>query len=236
MVITSHNAEEDAQTLLIVQGLLDCLDGAVESLVGTDMDAVNMFVAASARHLLQAANGYVLLRKSNHWSCSALLIRPMIELILRMTAISKQPEVICRFADKEIKHRQGFLRELMVRNEKDPSEATVNVNPEFAKFCADRFPDFALPPGKIQVREIASIAELTELYAAQYNLYSEFAHGAMEAITGKTGDLTEHQDNPCVAYCLYQAIELLIGMGANAPDVINLRKQLDALFGPFVKR
>jgi hypothetical protein len=92
----------EQESLKLVSDLVDEITSAFTSLAGkTHNGTFDSYRFYSAKHLHRAADGFVFLRQAGRVDASKFLVRPAIEIALRLQAVQKQPDLLYRIAFSE---------------------------------------------------------------------------------------------------------------------------------------
>ncbi len=108
---TGHSASAEEESLKLVGELIAELTHALNSLGGkkpkTLLDKYRFW---SSKHLHRVVGGFALLRRSAYVDSSKLLIRPAIEMLIRLEAAAKDPDLFYRIAYSEHLEDEKLLR------------------------------------------------------------------------------------------------------------------------------
>lgn len=146
------------------------LANALNSLGGRQSRGLhdNYYVAITA-HVNAAAEGFVLLRKEHRLDATKLLIRPAIEVVFRLEAVRRKPELLFRIAHTErLKDRSWFRRVAtnsgQVFDERPSDEEWARFKSSYAAQC----PSHALDESKISLFDLAAIVLVGVKTSEQY--------------------------------------------------------------------
>jgi hypothetical protein len=78
----------------------------------------------------------------------------------------------------------------------------------------------------ISIWEIAEVAGLAGYYESHYRTYSRYTHGALWAMGDFLTDLTDPEDNRVMGFCTWSAVNALVGIGAESPNLQSLYQRL----------
>src|SRR5260370_18524854 len=105
----SGKSEEEG--LKLVSDFVDEITNAFKSLVGKKHEGTfDTYRFYSSKHLHRATDGFVYLRRSGRIDASKFLVRPAIEIALRLQAVRKQPDLLYRIAFSEHCQDKKLLR------------------------------------------------------------------------------------------------------------------------------
>jgi hypothetical protein len=223
-----YTNEDDAPTLQLVRDLRSELAHGLNSLRGKQYDTIGKFIGSSAVHMNHAADGFIFVRESGRVDCSKLLVRPVIEIMFRLTAVKTKPSLIYRIAYTEQLDREKWVRAAATRQgtKFEPEQDSWDM---FKKHCETQYPGPDVRDEKISLYNVAKSVGLEGYYDSHYRLYCKFTHAALEAVVGDLDPLSDAEDNRTVALCIFSVIEALITIGAAAPNLAALRTRIDEL-------
>jgi hypothetical protein len=218
---------ESDPNLPIVSDFADELRTALDSLGGNEGEMFEHYRLHSAKHIQRAVDGFVFLRKSGRFDCSKFLVRPAVEVVFKLQAIERKPDLLYRIAFSEHLQDQRMARPAAKRSNQLYDEATADAH--WAGFSAKyraKFPDHEFVEQEIRIYETAEKANLAAYYDSHYRLYSQYTHGTFRATAGLFDDLTDTEDGRVMALCAWVALEALISIGAKSPNRGELVKRL----------
>jgi hypothetical protein len=228
----SASAEEEA-SLALVDDFVSEINHAVDTLEGWTPDTVVAnYRAWSSKHLRHAVDGFAFLRRSGRLKPSKFLVRPAIEMALRLQATRLQPDLFYRIAHEE--HRQD-KRLLRIGGDDPKLQAESDRNWEGFKnafkkeFPAVPIPDLCVRCDKLTIERVAGKALMKDYYDSHYRIYSRYTHGALHASTGNLDQATDRADNQIMAVCALVALDNLISLGAKSPNHDRLVERLEQL-------
>jgi hypothetical protein len=231
------SAEEESLKLL--EDFVGELTHALASLEGKTLPdmLLSKYRFWSSKHLQRAVAGFAFLRRSGRVDSSKFLVRPAIEIVIRLEAASKHPDLFYRIAFSERLRDEQLLREADKRlnNEAQSKENWRRFMEHWNRFSdafTKQFPNVPKVDKELNMASAAEKAGMETLYAAYYRTYSQYTHGALRASIGYLDDVTDLADNPIMAGCACTALDTLISFGAESPN----RKDLFRRFLPLFER
>jgi uncharacterized protein DUF5677 len=237
-MIPAHVYEEEQRSLTLLCDIQQELANALNSVGGKQSrGALDNYYFYSADHANRAAEGFTYLRKSGRIDASKLLVRPLIETMFRVEAIQKKPELFYRIAYSEtIVEDPKWIGSAASRAGETFDEAAHSKRfKEFKEQLSKQLPNVPLEDKYISVWEIAEVAGMAGYYGSHYRTYCRYTHGALWAIGGFLTDLTDPEDNRAMGLCTWSALNALISMGAESPNLQSLLQRLkeQASHSPF---
>ena len=222
-VMTNHPEEE---SLKVVEDFVDELKHALDSLGGklpTPNTLLSRYRFWSSKHLQRALAGFAFLRRSGYTDSSKFLVRPAIEMAIRLEAVSEHPDLFYRIAFSEHRRDKQFLREFEKRSNNGARSKenwkTLEANWEiFRDAFTKEFPNTPKVDLELSIAFAADKASMQDLYAGYYRAYSQYTHGALRASIGHLDEVTDLSDNPIMASCAGTALDTLISLGAASPN------------------
>jgi Family of unknown function (DUF5677) len=237
-----QSASSEEESLKLVEDFLDALTRALKSLKGNapPHKLLSNYRFWSAKHLHRAIAGFAFLRRSGRLDSSKFLVRPAIEMVIRLEAASKDPDLFYRIAFSEHRRDEQFLREVDKRlnNEAQSKENWKRFEANWERFrdaFTKEFPDI---PKEDQPLTVASAAEkmgMENLYGGYYRIYSQYTHGALLASIGYLDQGTDPEDNRIMAMCAVGALDALISLGAESSKRDDLFRRFQRLFAKQLK-
>lgn len=181
----------------------------------------------SAQHIQRAVDSFVYLRRSGRFDASKFLVRPAIEVVFKLQAIERQPDLLYRIAFSEHLQDQRMARPASTVSNQlyDEAVADAHWNGFSAKYKAN-YPTHQFIEEELRIHTTAEKANLPRYYDSHYRLYSQYTHGTLRATSGSFDDLTDIEDGRVMALCAWVALEALISIGAKSPNRDCLVKRL----------
>jgi hypothetical protein len=224
-----HSGEDEQRSLQLLTDLRTELGEALNSLGGKQSRGLldNYYFYASV-YMNRAAEGFLFVREAGRVDASKLLVRPPIEVMFRIQALRRKPDVLYRIAYSEHLEEQKWLGSAAERAGEQYDAAESNKRwEEFTAKYAEQFPEHPLVATKLSVWDAAEVGGLTGYYDSHYRTYCQHTHGALRALGGFLNELTDAADNQTVALCTFTALESLTTIGANAPNLPSLLERLN---------
>jgi hypothetical protein len=188
----------------------------------------------SSKHLQRALAGFAFLRQSGRVDSSKFLVRPAIEIFIRLEAATKHADLFYRIAASEHRRDAQLLREAdRLTNDKTQSKANWKKFEEnWQRFVAAFTQEFPNVPKSNDDLDMASAAEkagLKPFYGSHYRIYSQYTHGSLRASTGALDPPTDLEDNRIMSICALGALNALVSLGAESPNHGSLIERLQRL-------
>ena len=228
------NEDLEAKSLELLCDICNELSEAVNSLGGKSGDFSVHFKSHSAKYLNYAAEGFISLRQANPppIAPSKLLIRPAIEIMFRLAAIQKQPDLLYRIAYSEREENWKWFTKTAAKVGKTHGyDRATHDKPwdDFKIKYAKYFPDHNTVDQSISTYDLAAAAGLADYYNSHYRMYCRYTHAAFQATGGLLDDLATSEDNRTMALCCLTALEALNPLGAKTPNMDSLSERLNNL-------
>lgn len=219
----------EARTLETVRQVLEELCGCLDSMGEISSRGVlDNFMFWSAKQMKESAEGYLFLREHGGIQCSKLLIRPMIELMVRVQAVQSTPPVLYQILFTEWSRYCTWIRLTCERQSILYDRARHDAEwQKFKKHCEEQFPNTTLEEKKMPIEQVASAAQMHGYYDSHYRMYSSFTHGTLLAVMGILDELSEKEDNVAVSLCVFAVVEALNSRGMKAENLGALRIRFD---------
>jgi len=234
-----HSASAEKESLKLVEDFNDELTHALDSLGKKKPDPdtlINRYRFWSAKHLQRACAGFVLLRRSGYIDSSKFLVRPSLEMFIRLETARQHPDLFYRIAAKEHRRDAQLLRERdkLLKDNSEEDWKTFEENwtawldgqlggRELSEFEASLPDKAAAEAEKAAARKKAG---LESFYGSHYRIYSQYTHGALRASMGYLDPATDPEDNRIMSICALAALEALISIGAKSPNQDSLEARI----------
>jgi Family of unknown function (DUF5677) len=222
----------------VLEQLCSCLDlmGGISS-----RGVLDNFMFYSAKQMKESAEGYLFLREHGGIQCTKLLVRPMIELMVRVKAVQATPPLLYQIIFTEWSRYCTWIRLTCERQSVAYDSARHDAEwQKFKKHCEEQFSNTKLEEKKIPIEQVALAAQLHGYYDSHYRLYSTFTHGTLLAVMGILDEISKKEDNIAVSLCVFAIIEALDSRGVKAQKMEALRIRLgedrDLLSGAEMRR
>lgn len=151
----------------------------------------------------------MLLREGGRIDPSKLLIRPMIELMIRLQIAGSKPELFYRMILTERLKRNQWI-EGAAKRAGTPHDKKLEVA-DWSKFrahCLALCPSTDLKEEGISIRTLAKEIGLLDHYHSVYSLYCNFTHGALQVVTGTLDQLSDTRDNQTASGCVLSTLQV----------------------------
>jgi hypothetical protein len=230
-----HSAEAEEKSLKLVEDFLDELSHALDSLGDkTPTVLVDTYRFWSVKHLQRAVAGFAFLRRSNYVDSSKFLVRPALEMLIRLETARQHPELFYRIAYTERLRDEQLLRESdnLMNDEQESKENWKQFKANWQRFddaFKKEFPSVPQLKEKLDMAFAAEKAGLKPFYGGHYRIYSQYTHGALRASTGSLDAVTNPEDNRIMSVCAFGALDNLISFGAKSPNRHALVERLQQL-------
>ena len=223
-----HSASAERESLTLVDDLVAEITHALQSLGDKKHNGLfDNYKFWSCKHLHRAAEGFAFLRRSERVDASKFLIRPAIEIVLRLEAVKKRPDLLYRIAFAEHRRDEQFLR-VAAEHSKQSYDATPMKErwQRFSDAFAAKFPEISREDKELDLAYVAEKAEMKAFYDSDYRTYSQYTHGALRASARGLDEATNPHDNRVMALCAFAALDTLVSLGAESPNRDRLLQRL----------
>ena len=229
-----HSASAEEKSLKLVEDFNDELKHALDSLGDKKpiLDTlINRYRFWSAKHLQRAFAGFALLRRSGYIDSSKFLVRPSLEMFIRLEAARQYPDLYYGIAATEHHRDAQLLRErdnlLTDKTQSKEDWKTFEGNwQQFVDAFTKEFPDVSKSDDELNMASAAEKAGLKSFYGSHYRIYSQYTHGALRASMGYLDPATDPEDNRIMSTCALAALKALISIGAKSPNHKSLEERL----------
>ncbi len=182
----------------------------------------------TAGHINKALEGYVLLRLNGRVAASKHLIRPVLEGVIRVTAVRKSPDLMFRIAFSEFEETRKWVRPF---NEGQGIDGLQEIDRQWSEFesaYVQKYPEHNCIKKKLTLRCAAENAGIDSYYDSHYRLFCLFTHGAFRATTGDLEDF-EPEDNRTMALCAFAILDCLVSLGAAPTRMTSFKRRISQL-------
>ena len=170
-MIEPHSEEK---SLELVEDFNNELRNALDSLEGKKPGLLDTYRFWSAKHLQRAVDGFVFLRRSRRVDGSKFLVRPAIEMMIRLKAASQDPSLFYRIAHSEYLQDKHLLR---IAGDDPKLQAQNDKNWEgFKNAFVSEFPTVPIPDvgDRLKIEHLAEKAGLSPFYNSHYRIYCRY--------------------------------------------------------------
>src|SRR4029453_552745 len=223
-----HPASAEQEALALLGDIVEEITRALNSLGGKKHNGLfDNYRFWSSKHLHRAAGGFVFLRRSGLGDASKFLIRPAIEIVLRLQAVKKHPDLLYRIAFSEHCQDERFLR-AAAEYSQQPYDDTQGKKKwkRFSDAFTAEFPNIPRVDKELSIACAAEKAEMKPIYDGDYRIYCRYAHGALRASARGLDEETDLHDNPAMILCASIALDTLVSLGAESPKRDSLFRRL----------
>jgi len=227
MPVSSHSAEAEEKSLKLVEDFNNELRDALDSLEGKKVGLLDTYRFWSSKHLQRGVDGFAFLRRSGRVDGSKFLVRPAIEMMIRLEAARQHPALFYRIAHSEYLQDKHLLR---IAGDDPKLQAQNDKNwEEFKNAFVKEFPTVPIPnvDDRLTIEHLAAKAGLTPFYNSHYRIYCRYTHGALHASTGNIDKATDRADNQIMAVTALVALDNLISLGAKSSNRDRLAQRLE---------
>jgi uncharacterized protein DUF5677 len=215
----------------LLSEIQQALATAIDSLGGTMTKGVDdMFYHLASRHINVAVRAFIALRSENLIDGARLLVRPALEGMLRLLAVRTKPALIYRVLFDESKELDKWFSGVAKRSNEPYTPVRDRVDWQaFKKRCAAQFGAENLGDRGLSTYEAAAITDNETYYESHYRGYCHFTHGMLEAIGGHLDELMDPEDTRVMLLSAISALNVLVDMGADCPDIVSFRERFNEL-------
>jgi hypothetical protein len=221
-VVESVHCPEEIELLKLLRELQSILTAALDSLANKQSSsAESRYIGDAAISVNHAADAYLLLRDRGRVDASKLFIRPMVDVVISATAVTKQRGFLFR------KEYTEFLNMQQTYDKSPDNEARAN---KYLKQLKQRFqqePGYPIECKQITARDAAEVAGLLRAYRTAYRIYCEFTHSAVRAVRGYLDNATDPIDTSMVIWAVGVMLNhLRAHTAARIPDLTPFDKRI----------
>ena len=229
--------QPEEESLKLVEDFVGELNHALDSLGGkppTPDTLLSRYRFWSGKHLQRALAGFVFLRRAGYVDSSKFLVRPAIEMFIRLVGATKHPDLFYRIAASEHRRDAQLLKEAdkQINNEAQSKENWKTFEENWQRFndaFTAEFPDVPKSNRELDMASLAEKAKLKRFYGSHYRIYSQYTHGALRASIGSLDLATDPEDNRITSICALAALEALVSLGAKSPNHGDLVERLEGI-------
>jgi uncharacterized protein DUF5677 len=184
----------------------------------------------AAGYINSAADGYLILRSAGRADASKLLIRPAIEMMIRIQALRRQPDLFYQIGFTESEDDKKWFRAAAARvGAPYDDKADPPGWGEFETIYKQEFPNTSPKRSILTLACAAQVAGLKDYYDSHYRMYCKYAHAALRATGGYLDDMSDPEDTRTMVTCMFSALDAVVAIGASAPHFKALRARCDDL-------
>jgi hypothetical protein len=226
---TDENPED--LPLKLLTDLQKELQAALKSLAGKKPNAItDRYYLNAGGFTNRVADGYLLLRNAGRMDASKLLIRPALEMMIRVQALRQQPGLFYRIGYTESEDDKKWFAPAARRLGKT---FDIKADPpgwdKFEKAFKKAFPKAKLQRVPLALPEAARIAGLLGYYDTHYRMYCKHTHAALRATGGYLDQMSDPEDTRTMVNCTFSALDAVAAIGGSVPKLKSLRARCDKL-------
>jgi hypothetical protein len=186
----------------------------------------DLYYLYASRHINTAVDAFVLLRRDHRVDGARLLVRPALEAMLRLRAVRAEPHLLYRVLFAEALETDKWLGGVAKRH--GAAYTRVCDRDEWRTFknrCASQFGAEKLEDIPLSSYDAAAAFGVEAYYDSHYRAYCQYTHGALEAVSGNLDELTDPEDTRVMLNSALSALEALVDMGADCPNIESFRSR-----------
>ena len=218
---TTHSSQE-ADLLAVLKELQQLLVAALDSLGEVKPASKESgYVGWAAAHVNKILDGYLWMREPGRVDASKLMIRPLVETVLFVVAVTRERGFLFLKAFTEWQEESRLYAHdprLKAKHQQDL--------PDLIREWTKKDASYPFRRKTVSCRDAAVSANLLPVYESAYRIYCKFTHGAMRAIHGSLDDMTDPIDTQIVIWgALVMLDQLKNHTQADVPDLaVQLNK------------
>jgi hypothetical protein len=216
----------EAKSLQLLVDVQAELAAALKSIEGKPSEGlVSGYCYYASQHVSCAADGYIFLRKGGKVEASKHLVRTAIEAMMRIGAVATKPDLVFRIAYSEYLEEKKWAAPIPGPEGDAATKALADNWAGFVLAYKVKYSAHPLNENKLPLRDAAAIAGMGSFYDTHYRLYCKITHAAFRGMTGNLKAF-EVEDNRTMTLCALVCVEALVGLGAQAPNLVSIRTRL----------
>jgi hypothetical protein len=227
-------ADREQQSLELLNDLQVDLCHVLNSIGGKRSEGLSdNYKVYSAGYVNQAAEGFIYLRNAGRIDSSKLLIRPAMEMMIKLQAVHTKPELLFRIAYSEMLDDRKWFKPATLQAGQPYDLATDEKRwSDFKDKYKAQFPAHKLDEKKLTLMDAAEAAGLKGYYNIYYRMYCKYTHAALRAVGGYLNELADPEDNRTMALCVFATLEALIPIGGASPNFNSLQERMRSFDEP----
>lgn len=211
--------------MTLLSELQPATKAALNSLGGRMTKGVeDLYYLYASSHINTAVDAFILLRRDHRIDGARLLIRPALEAMLRLRAVRDKPRLLYRVLFAEALETDKWLGGVAKRH--GVPYTRVCDRDEWRTFktrCVSQFGAKKLEDRPLSSYDAAAAIGVEAYYDSHYRAYCQYTHGAFEAVSGELDEITDPEDSRVMLSSAMSALEVLVDMGADCPNIESLR-------------
>ena len=228
----------ETRSLRLVADAKNELADTIDSVGGkTPTHALDNYKYWCSVYMLRASKAFFILRDFKQIPESRFLVRPAIEMMIKLETLAQRPDLLYRIAYAETQEDITWFRAVADQIGEKFDESGYRKGMErFKEECAKLSSSADLKDEKISLRCLALIIGIQNYYDSHYRMYCRFTHASMRALIGNLDDAATKEDNVTMVWCVLIAIKSIVSIGGAAPNFDSLLKRREALLAENMKR
>ena len=190
----------------------------------------DLYYLYASRHINISVDAFILLRRHHRVDGARLLVRPALETMLRLRAVHAKPYLLYQVLFAEAAQRDKWIGGVAKRhNIPYTPVCELDVWQEVKARCASEFGAEKLKDIQLSAYSAAEAIGLEAYYNSHYRAYCQYTHGVLEAVSGNLDELTDPEDTRVMLSSAMSALEVLVDIGADCPDMESFRQRFSNL-------
>ena len=150
------------------------------------------------------------------------MVRPMIEVVITATAVTKKKGFLFRKAFTELSEMKKLYDKTAA------NEATAKATLEMLKKRFQEEPGYPIECKQVDGRYTAHVAGMVQAYDTAYRLYCEFTHNAVRAVRGSLDHTTDPIDTTMVIWAVATVLNQLKAFTpADVPNLTPFNERIE---------
>lgn len=177
-----------------------------------------------ARYINNTLHSFLVLCGANEVESARILIRPALEVALRLEALRQFPETMVQIARWEHDENKKAANALKPEEKAATDAIFAEYWVDFLRAYRISYPNHQINESPLSAHDAARITGILNIHDLYYRFYCRYSHGAMSTLLGHWDDFAD-QDANVAGHCLMVAVAAISDLGASLPNKESLEKE-----------
>jgi Family of unknown function (DUF5677) len=187
----------------------------------------DMYYFYAAKHIHDCVDAFIALRDQHRLDGARLIVRPALEMILKLRAVRLKPELLYRALIADSKEMDKWFSSVARRH--DVAYTPITARQEWADFKARCIAQFGVEKlndeTPLKAFDAAKEIGVEEFYDTHYRGFGHYIHGLLEAISGALDELIDPESSRVMLQTAVTALDALNHLGADIRNLDSLNRR-----------
>ena len=191
----------------------------------------DLYCFYAAKHIHDAVDAFIVLRGQYRVDGARLVVRPVLETMLRLRAVRAKPHLLYRVLIAENTELDKWFSGVARRH--NLPYIPISQRPEWQAVkarCVSQFGAEKLNnETPLTAYDAAAAIGIEAYYDSHYRGFSHYTHGLLEAVSGNLDELIDPEASRVVLQSAMTSLETLADLGADCPSLTSFTERVTAV-------